>query len=350
MTSATGHPASTIHKLLEPRVSTNPVSGQLNFSFQKNEHSPIDADLLVIDETSMVTNALMASVLKAVNGNTKLVFVGDKGQLPSVGCGAVLRDMLASKVIPSIELTEIQRNSGDIVKACHKINEGKFYYSSPKLKPEKGWNLKHIEEKNSLAIQQIIKTIVCDRMPKRGYDPIWDVQVLSPTNKKTDLSCEALNQILQQELNPNSKIEGSIFKVGDKIIQTKNDKIPDTIGVEKLVVNGDMGKILKIEGNNMTVAFYEPDRTCLIPLKKNNLLLAYAITCHRAQGSEFPVVIIPVHSTFGFFIDRCWLYTAISRASDITITVGEFQSIRKAISKKHSQNRITKLKKLLQSN
>ena len=348
MEEATGQPACTIHRLLEPKPRTDPISGNVNFSFNKNHENPIDADILILDECSMITNSLMADTLDAIATGTKLVLVGDKGQLPSVGAGAVFRDMIGSKRIPVTELTEIQRNSGDIVKACKAISEGKFYNPSDKLDPDAGKNLKHVEASATLIIQNIIKTIVCDRMVKRGYDPIWDCQVISPVNKRTDLSCQDLNKVLQDKLNPNPVIEGSIFRVGDKVIQTKNEKIQTPIGLDELVVNGDIGKIFDIEKNNMTVKFFNPDRTVLIPLKKNHLLLAYTITCHRFQGSEAPVIVIPVHSAFGFFLDRSWIYTAISRAEQICITVGEFQAIRVATMKDNSNKRITKLRELLE--
>ena len=349
MTMATGFQASTIHKLLDPKPQTDPVSGKVKFSFDHNKNNPISADVLILDECSMITNSLMSSVLEAVTSKIKLIFVGDKGQLPSVGAGAVFRDMLDSGAIPKTELTEIQRNSGDIVKACHQILKGKFYEPSTKLKPEEGLNLKHVECSSTLLIQNIIKTIVCDRMPNRGFDPVWDVQVLSPTNSRTDLSCEDLNKVLQDQLNPNPAIDGTVFRIGSKVIQIKNENIKSPTGEGEYVVNGDMGRVLDIDGNNMIVRFDYPKRVCVVPLKKNHLLLAYAITTHRAQGSEFPVVVVPVHSAFGFFVDRPWLYTAISRGKQIVVTVGEFQAILAATTKNNSGNRITKLKSLLQN-
>jgi len=347
ITVATNREATTIHRMLEPRMGNNG-----NFVFGRNEKNKLDADLIILDECSMITNDLMASVMRAIDtSKTRLLLVGDHYQLPSVGAGAILRDLIASGRIPCTELTEIQRNSGDIVKACHKIKDGNYYQPSKKLGPESGLNLRHIECRSIERIQEIIRQLVCGRMVERGFNPIWEVQVLSPTNTRTGLSCEALNSILQAELNSNPKLEKTIFRVDDKVIQTKNEKIKTPIGDEEFIVNGDMGSILDIslKRKQIIVKFENPDRTVVIPLrgKNNNLLLAYCITVHRFQGSEAPVVIIPVHSGFNFFINRPWIYTAISRAQSICITVGEFSAIEKAIDTEMVLHRKTFLKEKL---
>ena len=338
MQTATGYPASTIHRLLEPEF----VRGQ--FQFRRNASSPISAKTLILDECSMITNSLMASLLRAVDLNqTKLIMTGDNYQLPAVGAGAVFRDVIASGMVPSTELTEIQRNSGDIVRACHKIKDGRIYEPSAKLVPQEGLNLRHVEITAQKSIQDAIKKIVCQRMPERGYDPVWDVQVLSPTNKKTDLSCDALNLLLQAELNPNPPEDETQFRTGDKIIQIKNAKLKDNFGRDVLVVNGDMGKVSGFRNNNILIDFLNPPRSVVVNKKINDLLLAYAITVHRFQGSQAPVIIVPVHSAFRFFCDRCWIYTAISRAQDLCITVGEFGAVRQAIKHVTALNRITML-------
>ncbi len=345
MQKSTDFPASTIHKMLEPIFENN------KFIFTKNEKNPLRQDLIVLDETSMITNSLMASVVKAIKSNSKLLMVGDHHQIQSVGAGSVLRDLIESNVVPFTELTEIQRNSGDIVKACHQIKDGKSYEPSKTLDPKNGLNLRHIEVNSLEGIQQVIKKIVCERMPERGYNPIKDVQVLSPVNKRTIVSCDGLNKILQDELNSNPVIENVKYRVKDKVIQTKNMKISGTVGQEEIVVNGDMGTVLDIDvkTRKMVVRFENPQRDVYISTsrKKNYLLLAYAITVHRFQGSESPVVVIPVHSSFNFFIDRCWLYTAISRAQEICITVGSFESIGRAIDREMVFNRKTMLKEKL---
>ena len=315
------------------------------FSFSCNEDHPLRYELVIVDECSMVPNRLMADLLRAIDPDqTKVLLVGDQGQLPSVGAGAVLRDILASGVVPHVELTQIHRNSGDIVKACHRILRGESYAPSEKLDPEAGLNLRHIEATHPEEIRDAIVEIVSKRMPARGYDPVWDVQVISPVNSRTVLSCEGLNQVLQSALNPMPPVaEGSPFRINDKVIQTKNQTIDN-----EYVVNGDMGKIINEAGARMEVQFFNPDRLVKIPRKGNNLLLAYCITCHRMQGSEAPVVIIPVHKSFGFFVNRSWIYTAISRAKDICITVGQFEAIAQAIGRQDAVVRKTMLKEKLQ--
>lgn len=347
MTAATGKQATTIHRMLMPRMGNNG-----NFIFGMNEDNKLPEDLIILDECSMITNALMASVMKAIDvEKTRLLLVGDHYQLPSVGAGAILRDLIASGRIPCTELTEIQRNSGDIVKTCHKIKDGKYYTPSKILDPNNGLNLRHIECRSPERIQEIIRQLVCGRMVERGFDPIWDVQVLSPTNERTILSCAGLNKVLQAELNPAPKLENTIFRVNDKVIQTKNEKIKTPTGGEELVVNGDMGSILDIslKKKQIVVKFDNPDRTVSVPLrgKSNKLLFAYCITVHRFQGSEAPVVVIPVHSGFNFFINRPWIYTAISRAQSICITVGEFSAIERAIDTEMVLHRKTFLREKL---
>lgn len=336
LSEATGQEASTIHRLLGAQMENG------DFVFSHGESMPLKCDLLICDETSMVANDLMADLLRAVNANkTSILFVGDQDQLPSIGPGSVLRDFLASKAIPHTELTVIHRNSGDIVRSCHQIKQGQTYTPSGTLTPETGQNLRHIEIKRPQDILGTIKALVCDRLPQRGYNPIWDIQVISPTNTRTAMSCGAINKVLQAELNPNPEIDGTIFRMGDKIINTKNKTYDDGY-----IVNGDIGQVLDINGKYLTIKFFDPDRIVEISKTDNHLLLAYSITCHRFQGSEAPVIIIPVHSAFTFFLNRPWIYTAISRARDICITVGEFGAINHAIGRPANE-RNTKLKELL---
>ncbi|MFH2074809.1 MAG: AAA family ATPase, partial [Pseudomonadota bacterium] len=218
MRIATGRKASTIHRMLDPLWSPT------GFVFDRDEWNPIEADLIVLDECSMITTSLMASVVRAIDfDSTRLLMIGDHYQLPSVGAGAVLRDIIESGVVPVTELTEIQRNSGDIVTACHLIKDAKAYEPSEILDPENGRNLRHVECSSPELIHRYIKDIVCDRMPARGFNPVWDVQVLSPVNKRGILSCKDLNETLQAELNSHPRIERYSFRIGDKVIQTKNE-------------------------------------------------------------------------------------------------------------------------------
>ena len=345
ISKATDRPASTIHRLLEPRYDDR-TDG---FIFQRNETNQLDIDFLVIDEVSMVDLKLMAAVMKATNLNkTKLLLIGDAFQLPSVSPGAVLRDLIDSEIIPHVELTEVQRNSGDIVKACHDIKDGKYYTPSERIDlPEA--NLRHLEMKLPVLIKKKIKDLVCGYAPTMGYDPVKDVQVLSPVNKRGELSCDSLNALLQNELNPNPEIKDSIFRINSKVIYTKNSRVSSVTGEETIVLNGDMGYVIDMpkDRKQMILRFENPRRDVTIPLSTKDVKLAYALTIHRSQGSEFPVVVIPVHTSFGYFTSRSLIYTAISRGADMVITVGEFEAIRQAIDNNLANVRKTMLKEKL---
>jgi exodeoxyribonuclease V alpha subunit len=334
MTETTGEPASTIHKLLEAQMDGG------DFRFAKNETNTLDYDFVVCDEVSMVGCDLMADLLRAIDPQrTKILFVGDQDQLPSISPGSVLRDFLNSKVIPTVELDQIFRNSGDIVRACHKIKTGERYTPSASLDPENGLNIRHIEASNPQKIVEIIRELVSVRMPARGFNPIWDVQVLSPTNTRTAMSCQGINEVLQSTLNKSPAVEGCKFKPGDKAIQTKNQPVGNDY-----IVNGDLCEILEVTEKEIKAKFFDPDREVTLPRNHNNLLLAYCITCHRAQGSEFPVVIIPVHNSFSFIVNRPWIYTGISRAREVCVSVGQFDAIGKAIKREAASQRRTLLK------
>lgn len=341
MSEVTGYPASTIHKLLEAQVDR--TTG--NFFFARDEDMPLECDLLICDETSMVSNDLMADLLRAVNPKrTKVLFVGDQDQLPSVGAGAVLRDFLASGVIPHVELNIIHRNSGAIVQACHEIKHGRMFTPPPELDLEKGWNFRHIEVRNESKALEIIRELVVERMPLRGYNSVWDVQVLSPMNERTSTSCRGVNDVLQEALNPNPKVEGWDFRVGDKVINIKNSAVDGINGEAEYIVNGDIGQVLDLTEKTARIRFFDPDRETTIPKLTSNLLLAYAITCHRFQGSETPVAIIPVFKSASFLLDRSWIYTAASRAKSLCITVGQMDAIEMAIGKESANVRLTRLK------
>lgn len=339
-----GRPASTIHTALACAFE----NGEFVFTYNKRNQWPYD--LVIIDEASMITTSLMADVLRAVDpAKTKILLVGDPGQLPSIGAGAVLRDLIESKVIPKTELREIQRNSGLIVAACAAIHEGRLFRAEKKidLEAENPINLIHIECQTPEKILSAIQAVVCERMPLRGFDPTWDVQVLSPVNKRGLLSCAAINLRLQVRLNPDELDEPGDykFKPGDKVINTKNQNIDDA-----RIVNGDIGKILEINkpSRELLVEFYDPLREVTLEMYDNNLLHAYCITTHRFQGSEAPVIIIPVHTSFSFFVTRKWLYTAVSRAQKICITIGQFVAINQMIQNKNERPRNTRLKQRLQ--
>ncbi|MDI6752818.1 MAG: AAA family ATPase [Thermodesulfobacteriota bacterium] len=339
MSEMIDRPASTIHRLLGPEPYQEGTETKFSFHYGVGAHLPFD--LVVIDEFSMVDVSLAASLFRAIAPGTRVLIVGDHYQLPSVGPGAVLRDLLAAG-LPSYELTEIKRNTGDIVKACHAIKDGRPAIPSPTLEPEAGYNLRHIEESDPVRIQQIIREIFCERMHPRGYDPVWDVQVLSPMNERTLLSCLHMNEMLQGALNIHPPIKGTPFRIGDKVLQRKNESIDD-----EFVVNGDLGTVLEISDSDIFVMFRYPDRKVRIKRKDHHITLAYCITIHKLQGSESPVIIFPVHSSFGGFFSRELLYTGISRAKDICITIGEWSAVEAAGQRATSARRITRLTELL---
>ena len=374
MSEMIGREAATIHRMLGPEPYE--VNGEVRFSFHYGEISPLPADLVVVDEFSMVDVPLAASLFRALAPGSRLLIVGDHYQLPSVGPGSVLRDLLAAGV-PSCELTEIKRNTGDIVLACHAIKEAQPVMPSPQLAPDEGLNFRHIEESDPHQIQEIIREIVTVRMPQRGYDPVWDVQVISPMNEKTLLSCLHINEMLQAALNPMGKeVKGTPFRLGDKVIQRKNEYFETGGLIEKtdkfsgetyeapematFLVNGDLGALKFYDDKErrigkriieptykLHVEFQYPQRLIKILAKDHHLALAYCLTVHKMQGSEAPVIIIPVHNSFGAFFNRELIYTAISRARDICITVGQWGALEAAVGRVGNNRRITRLAELV---
>jgi exodeoxyribonuclease V alpha subunit len=244
--------------------------------------------------------------------------------------------------MPSYELTEIKRNTGDIVQACHAIKDGRPAIPSPRLEPESGLNFRHIEESDPFEIQEIIRDLVTKRLPMRGYDPVWDVQVLSPMNERTALSCLDLNVMLQGALNIHPPVPGVPFRISDKVIQLKNEEIDG-----EFVVNGDLGQVKEINDAEIKVLFLYPDRLVRIKRKAHHLRLAYCVTIHKMQGSESKVIIIPVHTCFGGFFNREIIYTAISRAQDICITIGQWAALEQAVGRLGNVKRITRLTELI---
>ncbi len=337
MYEQTGKEATTIHRLLEAQFSAK------GFGFAKNAGNPILADLIVIDETSMLDLSLCAKLLDAVTLGTRIIFIGDTHQLPSVGAGNVLRDLIDSGVIPCAELTTIKRqDAGLIIRNCHAIRAGE----NIKLDNGKGSDFFFLRESDPIKIQKTIVDLVIRRLPKKYGDASPDlkrgIQVLSPVREKTDLSCKALNAVLQPVLAGSPAIEGVKFRVGDKVINTKNDY---THGI----LNGDIGIVTAIDhagtgrgGKTIAVTFDAPEREVELPLFDNSLDLAYAITVHKFQGSECDVVVIPIHRAFGpMIMQRNWLYTAISRAKRACILVGQLGEVAGIIKRVDQEGRHT---------
>lgn len=334
LAEVTGRGASTIHRLLEPQKTPE------GFVFTRDARRPIEADLIILDELSMVDVSLMARFLEAVNHDTRLVLVGDPYQLPSVGPGNVLRDLLESKIIPAAELTIIKRqDEGLIIKNCHRIKGGEDI-----LVDNTSPDFRFIALQDEEEIQSKIMDLAATVIPgSRKLDLLRDIQVISPLREKTLLSCKHLNEKLQRALNPAAPMESCRFKLGDKVIQMKND-------YERGIVNGDVGytRAIDKQERKIQVLFENPDRLVDLPLFENDLDLAYCMTIHKSQGSEWPVVIIPIHRAFGsLMLTRNLLYTAVSRAKQLCVLVGHREEVRKIVRRPGQERRFTGLSRLL---
>ena len=342
----TGRYASTIHSLLMP------IFNGAGFSFGFNEDCPVDADLIIIDEVSMIDNNLMYSLLLAIDSTkTRLLMVGDNNQLPSVGPGNILADMINSSVFSRVHLSTIHRNSGAIVEACSMIYQGRPYTKHKKidLEAKNPVNFIHIDAETPEKIKNTIVKLGSELLPDRcGFDPVSDIQVISPVNVKGEMSCEKINKDIRVKINKNADPD-KVMSIGDKVINTKNQKMIDTNKKEQVVVNGDIGIIKEDNGSQFIVNFFDPDRSVYVKKSNNDLLLAYCITCHRFQGSESPVIIFPIHSSFTYFANRNWLYTAISRGKLLVITVGDLGASRRMIGNTSGNDRVTFLKTMVQN-
>ncbi len=350
----------TIHSLLEPTVDD-----EGEFHFARNETAPLDADVVIVDEFSMVDVRLCRSLLRAVPSTSRLLIVGDDGQLPSVGPGSVLRDLLRAG-LPSACLTTIKRNAGLIVQACHAIRRGEPPAAPPpRLDTAAGVNWRHIDCGDPTQIVNLVRTLVAEKLPALGLDMLWDVQVVCPTNEKGDLSCDVFNTVLRDLLNPAGRIirDRLPFRLGDKVVRLRNATVPgrmlqegesDDVSCpqtqEIRIVNGDIGTVTAHENKEAVVRFRFPDRLARVKLDDHHLKLAYALTCHKMQGSEVPVVILPLHQSLTRIplLTREWLYTAMSRAKRILITVGDLAAIPPAIARVGNNARQTRLQRLIE--
>lgn len=321
--AATGEEAKTLHRLLE---------FQGTHVWGRNRARPLQGDLFVVDEASMIDTPLMARFLEAVPDAAHLLVVGDADQLPSVGPGAVLKDMIASGRVPCVELTEVfrQAEQSRIVTAAHAINRGRM----PPLKPQADGDFFFLEQHHVEEIQRTVVQLCCERLPaKYGFDPAQDIQVLCPM-KVRELGARRFNGLLQQALNPPQewKFEvergGSVYRVGDKVIQTRND-------YDKEVFNGDIGRITRIDSEpvKVTVRFEGGRSVEYEPGELEALQLAYAITIHKSQGSEFPCVVIPWSMAQFIMLERSLIYTAVTRGRKLVVIVGEEKALEMAVKK-----------------
>lgn len=359
MTEATGYQAQTIHRLLE--VSGNPEEeGNVN-GFMKNRQNPLETDVLIIDEMSMVDLPLMHALLSAVVEGTRLILVGDVNQLPSVGPGSVLKDIIASGSFPVVTLTKIFRQAGesDIVVNAHKINAGE-----PVVLNNKSRDFFFLKRQEADVIISVVITLIQKKLPKYVNASPTDIQVMTPTRKGL-LGVERLNTILQRYLNPpaDGKAEKEfgqkIFRVGDKVMQIKNNyqleweictKFGLTVDKGMGIFNGDMGIVTNINTYEETIEVeYDEGRKVKYPYDLlDELELAYAITVHKSQGSEYPAVIIPLLPGPRLLYNRNLLYTAVTRAKKCLTIVGSDTTFQEMIQNKNEQNRYTSLAERIQ--
>ena len=338
LSEVTGCEAKTIHRLLE----FSPKEG----GFKRNEENPLDADLVIIDEVSMVDILLLNHLLKAIPPTATLLLVGDAGQLPSVGPGNVLKDIIASEQVETIRLTEIFRQAQEslIVVNAHRVNRGEYL----QLKPSPGQqaNLYFISREEPEEALAVIKELCQRRLPKAFHlDPLEDIQVMTPMHRGT-VGVANLNAEMQNLLNPNQKSVsrgGRLFRVNDKVMQIKNN-------YEKETFNGDIGQIagIDLEEQKLTVKF--EDRIIDYDWSgMDELVLAYAISIHKSQGSEYPAVVIPLLPQHYIMLQRNLLYTAITRARRLVVLVGSKRAIAIAVKNNKVQHRYTSLSQRLNS-
>lgn len=360
MTEATGCEAQTIHRMLE--LSGGPENASGRAIFARNEENPLEADVIIIDEMSMVDIHLMQALLKAVIPGTRLILVGDVNQLPSVGPGRVLQDLIGSKAFPVVRLTRIFRQAAqsDIIVNAHKINRGEQVALDNKSR-----DFFFLRRQDPNLILRVVLALVQEKMPRYVHAQISDIQVLTPMRKGA-LGVENLNQVLQRYLNPPSKDKEEkehgrgIFRVGDKVMQIRNNyqlewEIRNRFGIAVDrglgVFNGDMGLIRSINSfaEELTVEFDE-GRMISYPFKQlDELELAYAITVHKSQGSEYPAVVIPLLSGPRPLMNRNLLYTAVTRARSCVTLVGSAEIFQMMVENETEQKRYTGLAEIIKS-
>lgn len=332
MTEATGMEAKTIHRLLE----YNPMDG-----YKRNDENPLEGDALIVDECSMIDILLFYNLMKAIPSKMRLILVGDIDQLPSVGAGNVLRDIIDSQQIPVVRLTRIfrQAQSSRIVMNAHAINAGQF----PNIKNGFDTDFFFISQEDADEIVKLIIGLVRDRLPKTYGYPSKEVQVLTPMQRGT-VGAGNLNIELQNALNPSGPSlarGGYTFRQGDKVMQIRNN-------YDKNVFNGDIGYITAVDTTERTLSITFDNRVVEYDITElDEIVLAYAVTIHKSQGSEFPVVVMPVTMKHFVMLQRNLIYTGITRAKKICVLVGTTKALAYAIRNNTVTKRNTKLKERL---
>ena len=330
LAEATGLEASTLHRLLE----FQPARG----GFQRNASHPLEGDVVVVDEISMVDVPLMSRLLDALPRNARLILVGDADQLPSVGPGLVLGDIIRSGMIPVVHLTEIFRQSGDsrIISGAHSINNGEI---PDIMDGSKDSDFVFIDREDPEECAATLVTMVRDRLPRHlSIDPIDDIQILSPMHRGS-LGIRELNTNLQEALNPRHEHRaehqsyGTLFRVGDKVIQTSNN-------YDKEVFNGDIGRLRSMDREDKQVLVRFGKRDVIYDFGElDELELAYAITIHKSQGSEFPVVVIPLAMQQYLLLQRNLLYTGVTRGKRMVVLIGQKKALGMAVRNESTRHR-----------
>lgn len=332
MEEAAAMEAKTIHRLLE-------FSWDIG-GFARNEDNPLEADLVIVDEASMIDVSLMAHLLRAIPSEARLVLVGDVDQLPSVGPGNVLKDMISSGKIPVVRLTDIFRQAKKslITVNAHRINHGKM-----PILPSQGERLQDfylIEQHNPNQVLNTVLELVCRRIPERfSMDPVRDIQVLCPMHRGV-VGTEELNRKLQKALNPNGRrvqVGSRSYGIGDKVMQIRND-------YEKEVFNGDIGYVKSLDtvAGQLTVSFDSREVSYRFA-ELDDLALAYAISVHKSQGSEYRAVVLPLISQHYLMLQRNLIYTAITRARKLLVIVGSKRALSIAVTNEKPSKRYTLL-------
>jgi exodeoxyribonuclease V alpha subunit len=334
MSEATGCEAKTIHRMLEYNFQKG--------GFQRNEENPLVCDALIVDEASMIDTVLMHHLLKAVPLTAAFILVGDVNQLPSVGAGNVLGDVIESGAVPVVRLTQIfrQASQSQIIVNAHKINEGIVPLTDGAGADEPGQDFFFIEREEPEHVRDTIIELVLNRIPKGfGLDPLNEIQVLTPMHKGV-VGTTHLNQKLQEALNPG---EGGVargeffYRVGDKVMQIRNN-------YDKEVFNGDIGRItaLSAEDRELTVVF--DGRAVAYDFSDlDEIVHAYAVSVHKAQGSEYPAVIFPVLTQHYILLQRNLIYTAVTRARRLAVLVGTRRALTIGVKSARTERRFTRL-------
>ena len=357
MTEATGREAKTIHRLLEVTFMSEDSRRQV---FNKNEESPLETDVLIVDEASMMDILLTQSLLKAVALGTRLILVGDVDQLPSVGPGNVLKDLIESGVLATARLTEVFRQAAQsaIITNAHRINKGEYPAINDKTK-----DFFFMRRNSQEDVMQTILDLITTRLPAyKDFDPHHDIQVLSPM-RKSPLGVINLNNVLQAKLNPPSagknerEFRATIFREGDKVMQIRNNYDATwemynergfSVDQGEGVFNGDMGTILEIDNEFGVTVNFDDNRRVLYDFSQlEELELAYAVTVHKSQGSEYRAVIIPILNGPPMLLTRNLLYTAVTRAKELAVLVGEPATMHRMVDNNRITHRYTALSRRL---